>query len=86
MMKAEDKVTAAKRLRDVEFERTFIRAFDMAEELTKLAGIAASGSRYATVSEDVLRRASLLLSFCAGYAAGAAPTEEMRAQLRRLAQ
>jgi hypothetical protein len=66
-IKAADKVTHAKRLRDAEFERTFIRAFEVAEQLTNLAGIAAAGNRYATVSEDMLRRASMLLSFCAGY-------------------
>jgi hypothetical protein len=86
-IKAEDKVERAARLRDIEIARAFNRAFEMAEELTKLAGIAASGNRHATVSEDVLRRASMLLSFCAGYAAGVARIKAMNAEdVRRLAE
>lgn len=82
----EDKIARAERLRDIEIARAFNRAFDMAEELTKLAGIAASGNRYATVDEEMLRRASSLLSFCAGYAAGKARIKAMNAdEVRKLA-
>lgn len=81
----EDKIARAERMRDIEIARAFNRAFDMSEELTKLAGIAASGSRYATVDEETLRRAASLLSFCAGYAAGKARIKAMTAEdVRRL--
>lgn len=84
---SEDKIARAERMRDVEIARAFNRAFDMSEELTKLAGIAASGSRYATVDEETLRRAPSLLSFCAGSAAGKARIKAMSAEdVRRLAQ
>lgn len=79
-------LNAQREARDIEFERTFIRAHEIAEELRTFvdqSSTSAPGTAV-TVPLEVLTRAALMLSFCAGYGAGAAPTEAIRAAFRRM--
>jgi len=72
----------AREARDLAFVRTFQHAFDTANELSELLRSTVAGAD-TTISYDLLQRATLMLSYCAGYSAGACPTENLRTRMAR---
>lgn len=57
--------------RDLELQTTFLRAFNLVDELTDLQRKAIPGA-HVTLTYDQMTRFTCMLSFCADYAAGSA--------------
>jgi hypothetical protein len=69
---------AQREARDIAFMRTFHNAFEVAEQLSDVVhmhDLVDREARTVTVPFDLLQRAAMMMSFCAGYAAGAAHSE-----------
>ncbi|MFP4891201.1 hypothetical protein [Paraburkholderia sp. EG304] len=60
---------AAREARDLAMQTTFLKAYDLAEQLTDLYRASSPGEAVA-IPYELLTRAATMLAFCAGFAGG----------------